>query len=170
VRHLQLSPGSKKERSRDSFRASNTTGTARKLQGCFGERLNLACTASSCQWCASRAFRSRASAGRMAGSHLSKDFFDLIKAIGEAKSKQVSLFVCVPATPFLRERAPLATLRLSAPHEVIVPAALCTNSLSPLPPVPCTSPSFSFPRLFTPCPLPNPTNALAPGRRRTASL
>ena len=25
----------------------------------------------------------------MAGSHLSKDFFDLIKAIGEAKSKQV---------------------------------------------------------------------------------
>ena len=30
----------------------------------------------------------RVSAGTMSGSHLSKDFFELVKAIGESKSKQ----------------------------------------------------------------------------------
>ena len=38
----------------------------------------------------------------MSGSHLSRDFFDLVKAIGESKSKQVHLVIRTPPLSLLR--------------------------------------------------------------------
>ena len=38
----------------------------------------------------------------MSGSHLSRDFFDLVKAIGESKPKQVRLVIRTPPLSLLR--------------------------------------------------------------------
>jgi hypothetical protein len=53
----------------------------------------------------------------MSGSHLSKDFFELVKAIGESKSKQVHLLRCSRETA-RRQPSPL-------PNKPVVPWPVC---------------------------------------------
>ena len=66
----------------------------------------------------------------MAGAHLSRDFFELIKAIGESKSKQVRRFVLLArvrtrrtadvglllATPTRTPRAPMRAFASICPR------------------------------------------------------
>jgi thymidine kinase len=46
----------------------------------------------------------------MSGSHLSKDFFELVKAIGESKSKQEEDRIILDEVQALKKRMPDATV------------------------------------------------------------
>jgi AP-4 complex subunit epsilon-1 len=46
----------------------------------------------------------------MSGSHLSKDFFELVKAIGESKSKQEEDRIILDEVQALKRRMPDATV------------------------------------------------------------
>ena len=64
--------------------------------------------------------RAATRAEMMSGSHLSKDFFDLVKAIGESKSKQQEANIIVEEVATLKKRMPEANVSKKKMKEFLI--------------------------------------------------